>query len=121
MIQASLMERRARWCESRHARPEALLLRPAALAAIKATARMVANVLANVPIEVVVELGTLRMPLRELRRLERGATFTLSGFVDSRVPVYCGGALKAWAKPVVCRGVLAVQIETIIHDQGIKS
>jgi hypothetical protein len=35
--------------------------------------------------------------------------------------VYCGGALKAWAKPVVCRGVLAVQIESVIHDQGIKS
>jgi flagellar motor switch/type III secretory pathway protein FliN len=104
-----------------YARPEALILRPAALAAIKATARMVASALANVPVEVVVELGTLRMPLRELRRLQRGATYTLSGFVDSRVPVYCGGALKAWARPVVCRGVLAVQIETIIHDQGIKS
>ena len=47
--------------------------------------------------------------------------FALQGFVDSRVPVYCGGALKAWAKPVVCRGVLAVQIENVIHDQGIKS
>ena len=61
------------------------------------------------------------MSLSELRRLEQGATFALQGFVDSRVPVYCGGALKAWAKPVVCRGVLAVQIESVIHDQGIKS
>jgi len=81
----------------------------------------VAKTLANVPIEVIVELGTLRMSLSELRRLENGATFALSGFVDSRVPVYCGGALKAWGKPVVCRGVLAVQIESVIHDQGIKS
>jgi flagellar motor switch/type III secretory pathway protein FliN len=104
-----------------YARPEALIPRPAALAAIKANARLIANALSNVPVEVVVELGTLRMQLRELRKLERGATFTLSGFVDSRVPVYCGGALKAWARPVVCRGVLAVQIETVIHDQGIKS
>ncbi len=104
-----------------YARPEALIQRPAALAAIRVNAGLIANALANVPIEVVVELGTLRMPLRELRRLERGASFTLSGFVDSRVPVYCGGALKAWARPVVCRGVLAVQIETVIHDQGIKS
>ena len=104
-----------------YARPEAIIPRPAALAAIKANARMIASALANVPVEVVVELGTLRMPLRQLRRLEHGATFTLSGFVDSRVPVYCGGALKAWARPVVCRGVLAVQIETVIHDQGIKS
>ena len=104
-----------------YARPEALIPRPAALAAIKANARLVANALSQVPIEIVVELGTLRMPLKQLRRLEHGATFTLEGFVDSRVPVYCGGALKAWAKPVVCRGVLAVQIETVIHDQGIKS
>jgi flagellar motor switch/type III secretory pathway protein FliN len=104
-----------------YARPEVLIQRPAALAAIKATTRMIANALANVQVEVVVELGTLRMQLKQLRRLERGATFTLQGFVDSRVPVYIGGALKAWAKPVVCRGVLAVQIETIIHDQGIKS
>lgn len=104
-----------------YARPEMLIPRPQALAAIKATARMVANVLANVEVELVVELGTLRMPLKQLRKLQHGATFTLSGFIDSRVPVYIGGALKAWAKPVVSRGVLAVQIETVIHDQGIKS
>lgn len=104
-----------------YARPEALIPRPAALAAVKANAQMVANALANVQVELVAELGTLRMPLRQLRRLKHGATFTLQGFVDSRVPVYIGGALKAWAKPVVCRGVLAVQIETVIHDQGIKS
>ena len=104
-----------------YARPEVVIPRPAALAAIKANARLIANALANVEVEVVVELGTLRMPLKQLRRLEHGSTFTLQGFVDSRVPVYIGGALKAWAKPVVCRGVLAVQIETVIHDQGIKS
>ena len=104
-----------------YARPEYLVSRPAELAAYKASAAVIANTLANVPIEVVVELGTLRMSLSELRRLEHGATFALRGFVDSRVPVYCGGALKAWAKPVVCRGVLAVQIESVIHDQGIKS
>jgi flagellar motor switch/type III secretory pathway protein FliN len=104
-----------------YARPECLVPLPTALAAIKANAQLVANSLANVEVEVVVELGTLRMPLHQLRRLEHGATFTLRGFVDSRVPIYCGGALKAWAKPVVCRGVLAVQIESVIHDQGIKS
>lgn len=104
-----------------YARPDCLVPLPTALAAIKANAQLVANTLANVEVEVVVELGTLRMPLHQLRRLEHGATFTLRGFVDSRVPIYCGGALKAWAKPVVCRGVLAVQIESVIHDQGIKS
>jgi flagellar motor switch/type III secretory pathway protein FliN len=104
-----------------YARPEFLVSRPVAPAAFKASAHRIASALANVEVEVVVELGTLRMQLRQLRKLEPGATFTLSGFVDSRVPVYCGGALKAWAKPVICRGVLAVQIESVIHDQGIKS
>jgi flagellar motor switch/type III secretory pathway protein FliN len=104
-----------------YARPDFLIPRPAALAAIRATAQRVANALAHVEVEIIVELGTLRMPLRQLRTLERGATFTLSNFVDSRVPVYCGGALKAWAKPVVCRGVLAVQIEAVIHGQGVKA
>jgi flagellar motor switch/type III secretory pathway protein FliN len=104
-----------------YARPDFLVPRPVALAAFKAQAQMVANALANVPVEVIVELGTLRMPLHKLRKLEYGQIFTLQGFVDSRVPVYCGGALKAWAKPVVCRGMLAVEIESVIHDQGIKS
>jgi flagellar motor switch/type III secretory pathway protein FliN len=104
-----------------YARPECMVPKPGVLPAIKVSAQAVATALANVQVDVVVELGTLRMPLHQLRRLEHGATFTLQGFVDSRVPVYCGGALKAWAKPVVCRGVLAVQIESVIHDQGIKS
>jgi len=104
-----------------YARPETLVPRPSALAAFKANAQRIASALANVPVEVVVELGTLRMRLCELRRLDRDATFTLQGFVDSRVPVYCGGVLKAWARPVVCRGVLAVQIESVVHGQGTRS
>ena len=32
-----------------------------------------------------------------------------------------GGVLKAWARPIVTRGVLAVQIETVVHGQGTKS
>lgn len=104
-----------------YARPELVVAPPAALAAIKANALLVANALANVPVEVTVELGTLRLPLRALRKLDPGATFTLQGFVDSLVPVYCGGVLKAWAKPVVCRGVLAAQIHSVVHGQGTKS
>jgi len=104
-----------------YARPDCLVPRTFPPAAFRAKAQLVANALANVPVEVVVELGTLRLPLHRLRTLKYGETFTLQGFVDSRVPVYCGGALKAWAKPVVCRGMLAVEIESVIHHQGIKS
>lgn len=104
-----------------YCRPDVLAPRPAALAAFKANAEKIANALANVPVELVVELGTLRMKVRELRTLAIGSQFTLRGFVDSRVPVYCEGVLKAWARPVVCRGVLAVQIESIVHGQGTRS
>ncbi|HEY1812739.1 MAG TPA: FliM/FliN family flagellar motor C-terminal domain-containing protein [Kofleriaceae bacterium] len=104
-----------------YVRPEVLVPKPAALAAIKAKALSVANALAYVPVEIVVELGTLRMPLGKIRLLERGGTHPLPSFVDSRVPVYCGGVLKAWGKPVVCRGVLAVQIISVVHGQGTQS
>ena len=103
------------------ARPDVLLPVPATLAAFKANAARIANALANVPVEVVAELGTLRMQLRDLRAMAIGSTFTLRNFVDSQVPVYCEGVLKAWARPVVCRGVLAVQIESVVHGQGSKS
>ena len=104
-----------------YARPEVLATRPTALAAFKVPAARIASALSNVPIELVVELGTLRMKLQELRNATPGTTYTLNGFIDSRVPVYCGGVLKAWARPIVCRGVLAVQIESIVHGQGTKS
>ena len=104
-----------------YVRPEVLLPKPAALAAVKAKALSVANALSNVPVEVVVELGTLRMPMQQLRSLDPGTTLTLPGFVDSRVPVFCEGTLKAWGRPVVSRGVLAVQIVSIVHGQGAKS
>jgi flagellar motor switch/type III secretory pathway protein FliN len=104
-----------------YTRRDVLLPAPTALAAFKANAQRIANALANVPVEVTVELGTLRMQLRELRALAIGSTFTLRNFVDSAIPVYCEGVLKAWARPVVCRGVLAVQIESVVHGQGTKS
>ena len=104
-----------------YARPESLVTRPVALAAVKANSALIVNALSTVPVEVVAELGTLRMKLHELRSLAIGASFTLPGFVDSPVPVFCEGVLKAWAKPVVCRGVLALQIINVVHGQGTKS
>jgi flagellar motor switch/type III secretory pathway protein FliN len=104
-----------------YVRPEVLVQRPAAPAANKAKAAILANALANVQVEVVAELGTLRLRLSEIKKLARDATFTLQGFVDARVPVYCEGVLKAWARPVVFRGVIGLQIESVVHDQGVKS
>jgi flagellar motor switch/type III secretory pathway protein FliN len=101
-----------------YTRPESLLPKPAVLQAIHAKTLSVATALAGVPVEVVAELGTLRMTLGKIRTLEVGSTHSLPSFVDSRVPIFCAGVLKAWGKPVVCRGVLAVQIVSVVHGQG---
>lgn len=104
-----------------YARPECFLKRPVPLAANKAKPDAVATALSNVTVELVVELGSLRMTLGELSDMQLGEQHTLPQFVDSRVPVFCEGVLKAWAKPVVSRGVLAIQILSIVHGQGTKS
>ena len=38
-------------------------------------------------------------------------------FVDDPLPIYCGDVLKAWGRPVVTRGVLAVEIAAL-HVPG---
>jgi flagellar motor switch/type III secretory pathway protein FliN len=78
----------------------------------------VLDVLAEVPVDVRVELGTLRMSLEEVRQLRPGATLALSTFVDERLPIYVGGVLKAWGKPVVHRGVLAISVEQVLGERG---
>jgi hypothetical protein len=101
-----------------YARPETLVAPAAILPAARAEQAVIANAMANVPVEVVVELGTVQLPLSALRNLDPTITHALPGFVDSRIPLFCGGALKAWVRPVVTRGVLAVEIVAIVHDQG---
>jgi flagellar motor switch/type III secretory pathway protein FliN len=85
------------------------MMEPAPVDAHQAMAR-----LAQVPVELRVELGRFPMSLEDLRLLQPGACFALPTFVDSRVPVFVGGVLKAWGAPVVHRGVLAVAIEEVI-------
>jgi flagellar motor switch/type III secretory pathway protein FliN len=95
------------------ARPETLLPPVVALAANRPDAATVATALGTVPIELRVELGAIRIRLSQLRRLAVGTTLTLPTFVDTPVPVYCGNVIKAWGKPVVSRGVLAVEVSSV--------
>lgn len=92
--------------------PSALVPQGAEVAAVDPRAAL--ERLANVPVELRVELGTLRLGLDQLRLLQPGACFALPTFVDARVPVYVGGVLKAWGTPVIHRGVLAVAIEEVV-------
>jgi flagellar motor switch/type III secretory pathway protein FliN len=94
--------------------PSALTSRPLAP---PLSTRSALERLAEVEVEVRVELGALQLSLEELQQLQPGACFALPTFVDSRVPVFVGGVLKAWGTPVVHRGVMAVAIEQVVGEQ----
>lgn len=85
---------------------------------VPADGAAVAAALGGVPVELRVELGTLSMTLGELRALEPGAQLELPVFVDDALPIYCGDVLKAWGRPVVNRGVLAVEIAALATPGG---
>lgn len=92
--------------------PTALVPQGAGLAPVEPRAAL--ERLAQVPVDLCVELGTLRLGLDQVRHLQPGTCFALPTFIDSRVPVYVGGVLKAWGTPVIHRGVLAVAIEEVV-------
>lgn len=96
-----------------------VLLPPRELAAAAAAATdAVAVALGGVPVELRVELATMTIRLSELRRLSPGAQLTLPVFVDDPLPIYCGEVLKAWGRPVVTRGVLAVEVAALAVPGG---
>ena len=95
------------------------LLPPAELQAkVAAAAEAVAIALGAVSVEVRVELASLMIPMSELSRLGPGSQLTLPVFVDDPLPIYCGDVLKAWGRPVVTRGVLAVEIAALAVPGG---
>ena len=60
----------------------------------------------------------MMIPMSELRRLGPGSQLTLPVFVDDPLPIYCGDVLKAWGRPVVTRGVLAVEVAALAVPGG---
>jgi flagellar motor switch/type III secretory pathway protein FliN len=99
-------------------RPELILPPAEQRARIAAANEAIAVALGGVAVEVRVELATLSLPMSELRRLGPGSELTLPIFVDDPVPIYCGDVLKAWGRPVVTRGVLAVEIAALAVPGG---
>ena len=99
-------------------RPELLLPAVERNAAVAAANEAVATALGSVPVELRVELAKMSIPMSELRRLGPGSQLTLPVFVDDPLPIYCGDVLKAWGRPVVTRGVLAVEIAALAVPGG---
>jgi flagellar motor switch/type III secretory pathway protein FliN len=99
-------------------RAELLLPARESNAIIAAATDAVAIALGGVPVELRVELATMSIPMSELRKLGPGSQLTLPVFVDDPLPIYCGEVLKAWGRPVVTRGVLAVEIAALAVPGG---
>ncbi len=97
-----------------------LLARPSVIMApvernqtVPADSATIAAALGAVPVEVRVEIATIAIKLSELANFGPGSQFALPVFIDDPMPIYCGGVLKAWGRPVVTRGVIAVEIAAV--------
>jgi flagellar motor switch protein FliM len=95
------------------ARPETLVVPPAPFESIPAPRGAIEEALGCVPIEVRVELGTIRISMAELARLQPGTLIPLHKFVDDPLPVSLAGKVKAHGRALVSRGVMAVEITEV--------
>lgn len=100
------------------ARPSVVMPPAERTPTVPADAATIAAALGAVPIEVRVEVATITMKLSELRALVPGMQITLPVFIDEPMPIYCGDVLKAWGRPVVTRGVIAVEIAALATPGG---
>jgi flagellar motor switch protein FliN/FliY len=75
------------------------------------------SLLADIPVEVAVEIGRLRMPLRDLLSLEPGAVLELDRQADAPVDVLVNGRLVARGEVVVIDGEFGVRVTDLV-DRG---
>jgi flagellar motor switch/type III secretory pathway protein FliN len=85
---------------------------------VPADPALIAAALGAVPVEIRVELATVPIKMSELSQLGPGSQIPLPVFIDEPMPIYCGDVLKAWGRPVVTRGVLAVEIAAVATPGG---
>lgn len=91
-------------------RPETMVPPPATARATRLKPEEIATVLGDVPVEVKVELGRTRIRMSSMRTLKPGSVIMLDQAADSLLPVECAGVIKAFGRPAVSRGALAVEI-----------
>jgi flagellar motor switch protein FliN/FliY len=76
------------------------------------------SLLADIPVEVAVEIGRLRMPLRDLLSLEPGAVLELDRAADAPVDVLVNGRLVARGEVVVIDGEFGVRVTDLVERGG---
>ena len=75
-----------------------------------------AEALIEVPVEVVAELGRVRLGLRRVLSLEVGQVLRLATAVDDPVIVRIGGVEKLHGAPVISRGQVSVEVRARHED-----
>ena len=100
------------------ARPATLVRPPPPIEAVAVAPGALETALGRVPVDLKVELGRMRLTMREFENLKVGTILTLPQFVDDPLPIFCGGVVKACGRPVVSRGVIAVQIDRVFRARG---
>ena len=73
------------------------------------------RLLADVQVELAVELGRVRLPLRELLALDVGSVVELDRSAESPVDVLVNGTLVAHGEVVVIDGEFGVRITSIVE------
>ncbi len=103
------------------ARPELLVVPAAIMEAVPAPPGAIEEALGGIPVELRVELGRIRMTMAEFAALEPGQIIPMAKFIDDPLPVRCAGRLKAWGRAMVARGVVAVEILSVVPPAGDQS
>jgi flagellar motor switch protein FliN/FliY len=76
------------------------------------------SLLADIPVQVAVEIGRLKLPLRDLLNLEPGAILELDRPADAPVDVLVNGRLVARGEVVVIDGEFGVRVTDIVDGNG---
>lgn len=76
------------------------------------------SLLADIPVQVAVEIGRLKLPLRDLLNLEPGAVLELDRPADAPVDVLVNGRLVARGEVVVIDGEFGVRVTDIVDGNG---
>lgn len=73
------------------------------------------RLLADVEVQLAVQLGRVRLPLRELLTLDTGSVVELDRSAESPVDVLVNGTLVARGEVVVIEGEFGVRITSIVE------
>lgn len=76
------------------------------------------GLLADVRVEVTVELGRATLPLRTLLSLATGSVLELDRTADALVDVLVNGRLVARGEVVVVEGEIGVRISSLVDEQA---